>query len=300
MSESGTPAAARDAASRRGSATATTDILDAVGYSEPTVSLPLRRIGAAGSAHGFATVAEEVPVALVYNGRPHVVVMATPADLEDLAYGFTITEGIVMDPAAIEHVDVVKASHGIELQIQIPSRDAEALDRRARNLVARTGCGLCGVESIREALRVPPQVEQSLTIDEAALWRAGEELSAKQTLNNETHTIHGAAWFLGDGSTRFVREDVGRHNALDKVCGAIARDGRLPNAGFLVVTSRASYEMVQKAAASGVELLAAVSRPTGLAIRLAQAARLTLVGLLRGRTANVYTHPERISTATSS
>lgn len=275
------------------------DIL-AVGYSEPTVSLPLRRIGDAGSSTGFAAIAEEVPVALVYNGRPHVVVMATPADLEDLAYGFTITEGIVLDPAAIEHVDVVKASHGIELQIQIPIRDAEALDPRARNLVARTGCGLCGVESIREALRVPVQVEHSLTVDDSALWRAGEELAAKQTLNNETHTIHGAGWFLADGSMCFVREDVGRHNALDKVCGAIARDGRMPNTGFLVVTSRASYEMVQKAATSGVELLAAVSRPTGLAIRFAEASRLTLVGLLRGRTANVYTHPERITTVTSS
>ena len=275
-------------------------LLAAVGYSEATVSLPLRRIGDAGSSNGFAAIAEEVPVALVYNGKPHVVVMATPADLEDLAYGFTITEGIVMGPAAIEHVDVVKASHGIELQIQIPIRDAEALDARARNLVARTGCGLCGVESIREALRVPVQVEHALLIHEAALWRAGEELSARQSLNNETHTIHGAAWFTADGSTTFVREDVGRHNALDKVCGAIARDGRMPNAGFLVVTSRASYEMVQKAATSGVELLAAVSRPTGLAIRFAQAANLTLIGVLRGHTANVYTHAERLTTDTSS
>ena len=132
------------------------------------------------------------------------------------------------------------------------------------------------------------------------MWRAGEELSARQALNNETHTIHGAAWATADGATVFVREDVGRHNALDKVCGAIARDGRMPSAGFLVVTSRASYEMVQKAATTGVELLAAVSRPTGLAIRFADAASLTLVGLLRGRTANVYTHAQRILTDTSS
>src|SRR3954447_26892696 len=123
------------------------DLLAAVGYSDATSSLPLRRIGDATATNGHAMVAEEVPVALVYNGRPHVVVMATPADLEDLAYGFSITEAIVADPSGVEHVDVVKASHGIELQIQIPSRAADDLDARARNLVARTGCGLCGVES---------------------------------------------------------------------------------------------------------------------------------------------------------
>jgi len=279
---------------------ADSDLLAAVGYSDATSSLPLRRIGDATTTTGHAMVAEEVPVALVYNGRPHVVVMATPADLEDLAYGFSITEGIVSDPGGVEHVDVVKASHGIELQIQIPSRAADDLDARARNLVARTGCGLCGVESIKEALRLPVQVQRSLAIRPDALWRAGEELSAGQMLNNETHTIHGAAWSTADGATPFVREDVGRHNALDKVCGAIARDGRMANAGFLVVTSRASYEMVQKAATMGVELLAAVSRPTGLAVRFAESAGLTLVGLLRGNTANVYTHAERILTDTSS
>jgi FdhD protein len=270
------------------------DLLSAVGYSDTTIELPLRRIGDAAPANGVAVVAEEVPVALVYNGRPHVVVMATPCDLEDLAYGFSITEAIIQAPGQIEHVEVVKASHGIELQIQIPEHAAGSLDTRARNLVARTGCGLCGVESIKEALRVPVEVQRSLVIREDALWRAGEELSAGQALNNETHTIHAAAWATADGATVFIREDVGRHNALDKVCGAMARDGGMANAGFLVVTSRASYEMVQKAATVGVELLAAVSRPTGLAIRFAEAARLTLVGLLRGRTANVYTHPERI------
>lgn len=272
------------------------DLLAAIGYSEATSELPLKRIGETPSSDGVAIIAEEVPVALVYNGRSHVVVMATPADLVDLAYGFSITEAIVEDASQVEHVDIVKASHGIELQIQIPVRAAESLDSRARNLVARTGCGLCGVESIKEALRVPRQVLRSLSINAEALWRAGEQLSAGQALNNDTHTIHGAAWATADGSTPFVREDVGRHNALDKVCGAIARDGRMANAGFLVVTSRASYEMVQKAATTGVELLAAVSRPTGLAIRFADSASVTLVGLLRGRTANVYTHAERIIT----
>jgi FdhD protein len=275
---------------------ATEDRLAAVGYSEPTSRVHLRHIGNGASAVGTAAIAEEVPVAIVYNGRPHVVVMATPRDLEDLAYGFSITEAVVEDANDIERVDVVRASHGIELQVEIPARAADALDSRARNLVARTGCGLCGIESIKDALRIPVQVGRTLSIRPDSLWRAAEQLSAGQALNNETHTIHGAAWATCDGDTPFVREDVGRHNALDKVCGAVARDGRTPGAGFLVVTSRASYEMVQKAATMGVELLAAVSRPTGLAIHFADASSLTLVGLLRGRTANVYSHPERILT----
>jgi formate dehydrogenase accessory protein FdhD len=269
--------------------------LDGLGYVAPSASHRLRRLGAAGEVDGFAEVAEEVPVALVYNGRSHVVVMATPADLEDLAYGFSLSEGIVDGVSSIEHVDVVRASHGIELQILVPARNAEALTERARGLVARTGCGLCGVENIAEALRVPIQVRRSLIVDEEALWRCGAQLSARQKLNNDTQTVHAAAWATSDGDPQIVREDVGRHNALDKVIGALARDGRMASAGFIVVTSRASYEMVQKAAACGVELLAAISRPTGLAIRFADAAGLTLVGLLRGRTANVYSNSERIT-----
>ena len=273
------------------------DPLVGLGYTEPTASRPLTRLGDAEMTSGFATVAEEVPIALVYNGKSHVVVMGTPADLVDLAYGFSLTESIVAEPAQIQRVDVVKASHGIELQIGIPARAAEALERRTRGLVARTGCGLCGVETINEALRVPVQVTHSLSIGDEALWRAGAELSERQTLNNATSTIHGAAWATAAGATQIVREDVGRHNALDKVFGALAREGRMARDGFVVVTSRASYEMVQKTATRGVELLAAISRPTGLAIRFAQAAGVTLVGLLRGTSANVYTFPERIKSS---
>jgi FdhD protein len=265
-----------------------------LGYAEPTVSLPMKRVGDGGGSPGFATVAEEVPVALVYNARPHVVVMATPADLVDLAYGFSLSERIVDHVSQIARVEVVKASHGIELQIEIPAREAEALLGRARGLVARTGCGLCGVETIRDAVRVPAAVTRDFRVPEAAIWRAARELSERQALNRETNAVHGASWVLPDGDTQFVREDVGRHNALDKLLGALARDGRDPSSGFVVVTSRASYEMVQKAATSGVELLAAISRPTGLAVRFAEAAGLTLVGLLRGTSANVYTGHERI------
>jgi FdhD protein len=222
--------------------------------------------------------------------------MATPADLEDLAYGFSLTESILTDIDQMERVDVVKASHGIELQMQIAHDRAAMLEERGRGMVARTGCGLCGVESIKDALRVPPRLADRLTITEDALWRAGSELSVRQSINHETNSVHGAAWASRHGEPLFVREDVGRHNALDKLLGAIARDGRMESSGFVVVTSRASYEMVQKTASRGVELLAAISRPTGLAIRFADAAGMTLVGLLRGSSANVYTHSTRIAT----
>jgi len=265
-----------------------------LGYTRPAGRRSFVRIGDEGAADASAIVAEEVPVALVYNGRPHIVVMATPSDLEDLAVGFSRTEGIVDDSSLIDRVEVVRASHGIELQIQIPAANADKLEERARGIVSRTGCGLCGVESINDALRVPVQVTSRLVVSADALWSAGAELSREQTLNNETSTVHAAGWASPDGELHIVREDVGRHNALDKVLGALARMQMNAADGFVVVTSRASYEMIQKAAVCGVELLAAISRPTGLAIRFAEAADMTLVGLLRGKTANVYCRPERI------
>jgi FdhD protein len=276
--------------------TASEDPLAGIGYGGVTASLPYGRIGD-GAAAAMAIVAQEVPIALVYNGRSHAVVMGTPDDLEDLAFGFSLTEGIVRDAADIQRLSVVKASHGIELQMQIPMADADALEDRSRGLVARTGCGLCGVETIREALRAPVRVGRSLSVPEEALWRAGGELGARQHLNSETNTVHAAGWSDAGGTLGVVREDVGRHNALDKLFGALVRAGDEASRGFVVVTSRASYEMVQKSTTRGVELLAAISRPTSLAIRFAEAAGLTLVGLLRGRSANVYSHSERITTA---
>ena len=269
--------------------------LAGLGYTHPSASRPLLQLGDDGASPGSAIVAEEVPIALVYNGRPYVVVMGTPSDLEDLAVGFSRTEAVVDDSSQIERLDVVRASHGIELQIQIPTANAERLEARARALVSRTGCGLCGVETITDALRVPTPLSSRLTVTAEALWLAGAELSRQQTLNNETKTVHGAGWAMADGRLSIVREDVGRHNALDKVLGALARSGTNAADGFVVVTSRASYEMIQKAAVCGIELVAAISRPTGLAIRFAEAAEMTLVGLLRGRSANVYCHAERIT-----
>lgn len=182
----------------------------------------------------------------------------------------------------------------MELQIDIPEQAAERLARRGRQLVGRTGCGLCGVETINEALREPRPVSWREPIKPEALWRAEAALRDHQEYNRDTGSMHAAAWARPDGTVHLVREDVGRHNALDKVIGALARIGIDAREGFVLITSRASYELVQKAAVVGIPLLAAVSRPTGLAIRLAEATGLTLIGLLRGKSANVYTNAEQI------
>jgi FdhD protein len=244
---------------------------------------------------GEAPVAEEVPVAFVYNGRPHVVMMATPADLEDFAIGFTLSEAIVSSIADITDTRVERYSQGIEIQLTIPTAAAAALAQRGRQLVGRTGCGLCGVETIAEVLRPTCPVSETWSIVPAALWKAESALVSRQPLNRATGAVHAAAWATIDGALVSVREDVGRHNALDKVVGALARAGRKPSEGFVLMTSRASYELVQRAATAGIPLLAAVSRPTGLAIRMAEAAGLTLVALVRGTSANVYTGVHRVS-----
>jgi formate dehydrogenase accessory protein FdhD len=265
-----------------------------LGYGAPTEIRSFTRLSDEGSLADRAPIAEEVPVAFVYRGRPHAVMMATPSDLEDLAFGFTLSERIVGHRADITHVGVARHSSGIELDITIPAGAVEALSERARAMSGRTGCGLCGVEAIDDAVRELVAVSSPLAIHIEALWRAAAAIDTAQPFNRDTHAIHGAAWATATGDLRIAREDVGRHNALDKVLGAIAREGVDAGTGFLIVTSRASFELVQKAAVFGVPLLAAVSRPTGLAIRMADQAGVCLVGLLRGRTANVYTHAERV------
>ena len=266
-----------------------------LGQSPPVSTRDFVRISHAETSHESTQVAEEVPVAFVYSGRPHVVMMCTPADLEDLAIGFSLTEEIVGATKDIGTINVTRHSRGIELTIEIPPTAAAKLATRARALSGRTGCGLCGVEAIDDAVRTPHIVRSELVVTAGALWRAGTALAALQHYNNETHSVHAAAWATPDGELRVVREDVGRHNALDKVLGALARSGTDARDGFIVITSRASFELVQKVAIAGIPLLAAVSRPTGLAIRLAEDAGITLVGLLRGESANAYTHANRIS-----
>lgn len=265
-----------------------------LGYAEPVRDRPFTRLdGGISPAH--AAVAEEVPIAFIYNGRPHVVMMGTPADLEDFAVGFSLTEEIVATAAEITRLEVVRHAQGIELQLTIPDAAARRLEHRGRQLVGQTGCGLCGVETVAEVLRPPRRLPPRGAVSRHALWRAEAALPEEQKWNRDTGALHAAAWVTEAGAPEVVREDVGRHNALDKVIGALARAGRPSDEGFFLVTSRASYEMVQKVTVAGARLLAAVSRPTGLAIRLAEASGLTLVALLRGRTANVYTHPEGLT-----
>lgn len=239
-----------------------------------------------------ATVAEETPVALVYNGRPHVVMMCTPADIEDFALGFTLTEQIVAHASDVKSIAAVRYSQGVEVEIAIPNDAAGALEGRGRALVGRTGCGLCGVTTIDDALRSGPAVPTGRPMQPDAIYRAGEELSGFQTFNEGTNAVHAAGWATLDGHLILAREDVGRHNALDKLLGAMSKANISTADGFAIVTSRASYELIQKCSVMGVALLAAISRPTGLAIRMAEAAGITLVGLVRGRSANVYSHPE--------
>jgi len=265
-----------------------------LGYADLISTHALVRIADSSSATESAPIAEEVPVAMVYNGEPFVVVMASPADLEDLAVGFSFTEGIVDAAPGVTIVDVVRHSRGVEVQMRIEDAAAARIAERRRGISARTGCGVCGIESIDEVLRPPRTVPDGMRFSVDALWRAAKELEGRQPVNVETRAVHAAGLADSSGALVIVREDVGRHNALDKAIGAALREARDVTGSFAVVTSRASYELVQKTAIAGIPLLAAVSRPTSLAITLAEQANLTLVGLLRGRSANVYSHPARL------
>lgn len=266
-----------------------------LGYAAPTSSLDALRLERDQRSTDQAALAEEVPVALVYNKRPHVVMMCSPRDLEDFAVGFTITEGIAPF-GDIEHLAIARHSRGIEVDIGISAERGDQLAARARAISGRTGCGLCGIEAIDDVVRDIQGVSGSFTLAPPHLYRAAAELEAHQPLNQDTHAIHAAGWADVTGRIVLAREDVGRHNALDKTLGALYRQGLDPKTGFVVLTSRASFELVQKAALCGVSVLAAVSRPTGLGVRLAERAGMTLVGLLRGESAIVYSHPERIRT----
>jgi FdhD protein len=259
----------------------------------PVVALPVRRWrdGAWQDAHD--RVAAEVPIALTYNSIPHVVMMATPSDLEDMGVGFTVSEALA-DYSEIRDVRLDTSSGAFELRLSVSgSRLGEMLQRR-RNLTGRTGCGVCGAETIEDAIRRPAPVAPGGSISRAHLAQALRALRAQQPLGRETGSLHAAAWVSWQGELGAVREDVGRHNALDKLIGAKLRGGQSLADGFALVTSRASYEMVQKAATLGVRMLVAVSAPTALGVALARDCGLTLVGFAREEQQVVYTHPERV------
>lgn len=239
-----------------------------------------------GMARGqHEVLAQEVPIALVYNGHSHAVMMATPADLEDFGIGFSLTEDIVDSCDEVRIVDITKSEHGISLQMWLPQPRFDALAERGRNLTGRTGCGLCGSDSLAQAIRPVRRVAAVHGVDPAMLTAVFARLEAAQPLNAATGAVHAAAILCGDGSL-VVREDVGRHNAIDKAVGSVLRSGRSPRA--LLVTSRASYEVVHKAAQAGIALVAAISAPTALAVQIADQAGVTLVGFVRGRRMTVY------------
>jgi FdhD protein len=239
-------------------------------------------------------IAEEIPVALVYHGVPHVVMLATPADLEDYAVGFTLSEGLVARADEIRGVEVGWGEESAELKITVAWERFSALLDRRRNLTGRSGCGLCGQETVEQAVREVKSVGPGARLSAAELHQAIAQLADLQPINARTGSVHAAAWVVPGKGIQVVREDVGRHNALDKTIGALVRAGLDPASGALLLTSRASFEMVQKSAAAGVAFVAAFSAPTAFAVRLAERSGLTLVAFAREHQHVVYTHPWRM------
>jgi FdhD protein len=239
-------------------------------------------------------IAVEVPVALTYNRVSHVVMMATPSDLEDFGLGFSLTEGLIGAPQDLLSTRIIPRTGGLELAMTIGEAWFDRLSVQRRNMAGRTGCGLCGAENIEQALRYPQPVGRTLQLSNSALQRAVSALERHQPLQADTGASHGAAWCSPEGRILQLREDVGRHNALDKLIGSLFRGGFEPSAGFALVSSRASYEMVYKAAAAGIEVIVAVSAPTTLAVEFANSSGVTLVGFARPGRHNVYTFSDRI------
>ena len=239
-------------------------------------------------------LAEEVPVALVYNGISHVVMMASPKDLELFAIGFSLSEGIIAHPQEIYGMDVVPACNGLEVQIELSSRRFMALKERRRALAGRTGCGVCGVEQLNDIGKPIIPLPFTQTFNLAHLDRALEHLNDVQPIGQLSGCTHAAAWVLPSGSIAGGHEDVGRHVALDKLLGRRARENNVWQQGAALVSSRASYEMVQKSAMCGVEILFAVSAATTLAVEVAERCNLTLVGFCKPGRATIYTHPQRL------
>nr|WP_265500858.1 formate dehydrogenase accessory sulfurtransferase FdhD [Paracoccus beibuensis] len=241
------------------------------------------------------TVPEETPVAMVYGGSTQAVMMATPADLADFAMGFSLTEGIVADPSQIERLEILDHPKGAEAQMWLAEDRAEALAARRRFMAGPVGCGLCGIDSLDEAVRALPDllgVGTALTPDQVA--GATEDLRSWQPLHDQTRAVHAAGFLLPGQGIVLAREDVGRHNALDKLIGAMARQGLLARDGAFVLTSRVSVEMVQKCAMAGSGILIAVSAPTAHALRLAEGAGITLAAFARGEGFDLFSHPERL------
>ncbi|MGC2460829.1 MAG: formate dehydrogenase accessory sulfurtransferase FdhD [Steroidobacteraceae bacterium] len=253
---------------------------------EPLQAVSAHRVDGEDTHDVSESLAAEVPVAMQYNARPHAVMMATPSNLDDFAFGFALTERIIASVSELTLADTLWTEHGVALEMLSPQQRFLALQSRERNLTGRTGCGLCGTATLEAAIRPVRRVDPNgPRADVQALREGMRRLAALQPLNDASGAVHAAALLTTDGGFT-VREDVGRHNAIDKAVGAVMRAGQLPHS--LLVTSRASYEVVHKAAEVGCRLVAAISAPTALALRLAQEAGVTLVGWTRPPRLTVY------------
>jgi FdhD protein len=248
-----------------------------------------------GPSSGDRSIPEETAVALTYNGGTYAVMMTTPQDLEDFAIGFSLTEGVISSPAEIESLDIVPLDDGVEVRMWLNEPGVDRLQRRRRHIAGPTGCGLCGIESIAEAMRPTATVGLGRQFSSEQIMVAIRGLPSRQKLNIETRAAHAAAFWNVTNGIVAVREDVGRHNALDKLSGALTRGSIAASEGIILLTSRVSVEMVQKSAAIGAPVMVAVSAPTALAVRMADAAGITLAAIARADGFEVFTHPSRIA-----
>ncbi|MGC1305090.1 MAG: formate dehydrogenase accessory sulfurtransferase FdhD [Caulobacteraceae bacterium] len=244
---------------------------------------------------GERDIPDETPVALTYDASTYAVMMATPQDLEDFALGLSLTEGVVASAADIRDIEIVHSELGVEARMWLAPGHREALANRRRRIAGPTGCGLCGIDSLTEAARNPPKVKGELRLSPQDILQAMAALSPAQVLGERTRAVHAAGFWTPAQGLVALREDVGRHNALDKLAGALARLGQAGSEGAVLLTSRVSVEMVQKTAVIGAPILIAVSAPTEFAVRTAEAAGVTLVAVARPDGFEVFTHPERIA-----
>ena len=240
-------------------------------------------------------VPEETPVAVVYDGSTYAVMMATPEDLEDFAIGFSLTEGVVRGAAEIKSIDLVGSRDGVELRMWLAGSISRRLGERRRRIAGPTGCGLCGIESLAESVRPAEIVGDGRKFTAGQIMTAMRSIAPLQKLNIETHAVHAAAFWQSSRGIVALREDVGRHNALDKLAGALSRNGVAGNDGIVVLTSRVSVEMVQKTSVIGASVIVSVSAPTALAIRVANEAGITLAAIARADGFEVFTRADRIS-----
>ena len=261
---------------------------------EAAARFPSIRVSEAKAIAHERLVPVETPVAFVYNGTTYAVMMATPDDLEAFAYGFSLSEGIVATKNEIKSLEVMRHNNGIELQMWLDEARAQKLAERRRHLAGPTGCGLCGIESLEEAVAASPVVMSTTRFAPADIAKALTALAPGQALNLKTHAVHGAGFWTSGRGLVAIAEDVGRHNALDKLAGKLALQGVDPATGVVLLTSRVSVEMVQKTARAGAPVIVAVSAPTDLAIRTAEEAAITLVAVARPDAFEIFTHPERL------